>query len=112
MSLYSMDLRKKVMAALGRGESVSSVSGRFEVSRRTIGRWIQRQAVGQLAHDRSGPKGPVKLTPADDQTLREALRDQPGLTLLQLRALLSVQVAQSTICRRLKKLELTLKKSH
>ena len=111
MSLYLMDMRKKVMSALDRGESIASVSGRFEVSRRTIDRWIQRRSAGKLAHDRCGPKGPVKLTPADDQTLREALRAEPGLTLMQLRALLSVTVAESTVCRRLKKLQLTLKKS-
>ena len=111
MSLYSMDLRKKVVAAVGRGETDVSVATRFEVSVKTIGRWLDRQSAGRLAADRCGPKGPVKLTAADDQTLRDALRDQPGLTLRELCLLMSVPVAQSTICRRLQKLQLVLKKS-
>lgn len=111
MAAYSMDLRRKVVAAVGRGETAVSVAQRFEISTKTVGRWLQRQRDDRLEPESTGRKNPVKLAPADDQTLRQALQQRPGLTLRELRALLSVEVVESTICRRLQKLELTLKKS-
>jgi transposase len=81
MSVYSTDVRRLVMARVERGEAVGEVAERFGISTKTIGRWLERQRQGRLEPDRCGPKGPVKLTPVDDQVLREALRQQPGLTL-------------------------------
>lgn len=40
---YSDDLRKKVMAALERGEKKSQVSQMFNISRDTIDRWLKRR---------------------------------------------------------------------
>lgn len=43
--------------------------------------------------------------------MREAVARRPGITANELRALLSVEVAECTVCRRLKRLGLSLKKS-
>jgi transposase len=112
MRAYSLDFRCKVVAAVDRGQSISHVARRFAISAKTVGRWLRRRDAGRLAADRSGPKGPVKLGAADDAVLRSALKTQPGLTLRQLRPMLSVPVVESTICRRLRKLGLSFKKSH
>lgn len=40
---YSNDLRKKVMAAIDRGEKKSHVSRMFNISRDTIDRWLNRR---------------------------------------------------------------------
>ena len=57
-----------------------------------------------------GPAGSGEAHAADLQTLRDELAVEPGLTLRQLKAKLSVPVAESTVCRTLQKLGLTLKK--
>lgn len=70
--------------------------------------------MSNLAADKLGtpdPKSSTKLTPAYDQLMREQIAKNPGITALQLQPMLSVQVVECTICRRLKKLGLSLKKS-
>ncbi len=108
---YSMDFRLKVVAALERGESQASVAQRLEISERTVRRFKKRHATGQLEADKTGPKSPMKLTPEDDQLMREQVALRPGITANELRAMLSVEVAECTVCRRLIKIGLTLKKS-
>ena len=109
---YSMDLRLKVLAATDRGESEASVARRFEIGVRTVRRYKRRRReTGSVTPLKTGVKGPTKLTPADDRVMREQVAAKPGITARQLIPLLSVEVAQCTVCRRLKKLGLTLKKS-
>lgn len=109
---YSMDLRLKVLAALDRGESQASVARRFEVSARTLRRLKKRRESGRLEPDKTGPQDPIKLTAADDRVMRESVAARPGITANELRPLLSVAVVECTVCRRLNKLGLRLKKSH
>ena len=108
---YSMDLRRRVVAAVAHGESITVVSRRFCVSRPTVGDWHKRDERGELTPGKSGPKGPRKLTRADDELMCQQVTARPGITAKQLIPMLSVSVVQSTVCRRLKKLGLSLKKS-
>lgn len=69
----SMEVRRKVVAALGRGESGASIARRFEVSAKTVGRLKRRHEAGvDLRPTKTGPKGPTKLTEADDRVMRDA----------------------------------------
>ena len=111
MSVYGMDLRRKVVAALEQGHSVASVARRFDVDEKTVRSYRRRAAQDRLLPDRSGPKGPVKLTNADLRTLACEVAKHPGVTLRQLQGKLSVPVAESTVCRTLKRLGLSFKKS-
>ncbi len=108
---YSMDLRKRVVAAVQDGVAIAAVARRFSVAWPTVRDWRDRAERDALPPGVPGAKGPVKLTPADDQVMREAVAARPGVTAMQLQPLLSVHVVESTICRRLKKLGLTLKKN-
>lgn len=109
---YSKDFRLKVLAAVDRGESEASVARRFEIGARTVRRLKQRRRLtGGVAARKTGPRGPMKLTPADDQVLRQQVQRKPGITAGELRPMLSVTVSISTICRRLIGLGLSLKKS-
>jgi transposase len=109
---YSKDLRLKVLAFVDRGESEAKVARRFDIGERTVRRFKQRRRLtGDVAADKTGPQGPIKLTPADDAVLREQVRRKPGITARELLAMLSVEVAISTVCRRLIRLGLSLKKS-
>ena len=104
--------RKKMLDAIERGESIVSVARRFEVSETGLHkiRRIVRQR-GTLEPAKTGPKGHTKLTDADLELMRQQVAANPGITLRQLRDMLSVHVAESTVCRALKKMGLSLKKS-
>ena len=108
---YSMDLRERVVAAVNRGEAIAAVAQRFEVARPTVRDWRDRARRDALMPGVPGPKSPTKITPEDDRLMRDMIAKRPGITANELRAMLSVEVAECTVCRRLKKLGLTLKKS-
>lgn len=108
---YSMDLRQRVVAAVEAGESMWSVAKRFSVAHPTVRDWRDRARDGRLAADKPGPEGPTKFTPEDDALMREQVRRKPGITAGELKPMLGVDVSISAVCRRLRKLELRLKKS-
>ncbi len=109
---YSMDLRRKVLTAIDRGEKEVSVAARFEIAPRTV-RYLKqrRRLTGDVLPGKPGPKGYIKLTDADLRTLRREVAKNPGVTLRELQGRLSVKVAESTVCRALQKLGLSFKKS-
>lgn len=108
---YSMDLRTRVVSAVVEGESITWVSRRYRVARSTVRNWRDRHRCGELMPDTPGPKGSVKLTATDEQLMREVMAAHPGVTAKQLMPMLSVSVVESTVCRALKRLGLSLKRS-
>ena len=109
---YSKDFRLKVLTFVDRGESQASVAQRFDIGERTVRRFKQRRRVtGDVTADKTGPQGPMKLTPQDDALMLEQVRRKPGITAKELQPMLGVEVSISAICRRLVKLGLSLKKS-
>ena len=104
-------LRHKIYDALDRGESAESIAHRFEIGRRTVDRLRQRRQAGlQIQPDKPGPKLHTKLTDQDLQTIRDAVTQKPDIMLREIQPMLSVKVNESTICRALQKMNLTLKK--
>ena len=108
---YSMDLRRRVVSALASGESIASVARRFSLTWPTVCDWRDRDRHGELSPGTPGPKGPIKLTADDEQRMRDAVAAQPGITAKQLMPMLSVPVVESTVCRALKRLGLSLKRN-
>ena len=108
---YSMDLRERVVAAVKEGQTISVAARRFSVSRPAVRDWRDRAERGELAVGKPGPKRPRKLTPQDDELMREQIAKRPGITAKELQPMLSVDVSISAICRRLIRLGLSLKKS-
>lgn len=107
---YSMDLRLRVLAALDDGHTVASVARRFDLGEDAVRAYRRRRdATGSAEPLKTGPKKPIKLTPQDDAKMLELIEREPGVTLNAIRAQLSVEVAESTVCRRLKKLGISLK---
>ena len=51
----------------------------------------------------------MKLTPADEQLLLDAVKESPGITAAEMAKKLSVKVAQPTVCRAWIRLGLTRK---
>ncbi len=111
MMAHSMDLRLRVLWALDDAQSIARVARRFVVARSTVRDWRDRRAADRLEPGVPGPKDHVKLTDADVQLMRDQIDQQPGITAKQLIPLLSVTVVESTVCRALKKMGLSLKKS-
>lgn len=108
---YSMDLRERVVAAAESGQTYTVIAQQFSITRPTVRDWVRRQQHGRLEPGTPGPTGPRKLTAMDEQTLRDAVAAQPGITAKQLMPMLSVRVVESTVCRTLRRMGLSLKRS-
>ena len=105
MSVYSIDLRGKLMAAVGRGASAAEAVRRFGVDPTTARRWRRRAEAGEPLPRRVGARRvPTKLTAADLALLASEVDARPGVTLRELAARLGARVAESTVCRALRRL--------
>ena len=111
MRAYSMDIRQKVVKAMASGESASSAARRFDVDPTTACDWRRRAAEGRLEPGVGRRRGHAKLTGDDLARMRRAVEERPGVTAMELAALLGNKVVESTICRALRKMGLRLKKS-
>ena len=108
MSVYSMDLRRKVVAADG---TLAEVGRRFGVDPRTVRSWRRRQAGGELEPRCGGNPGTLRvLTPGQVEAMARIVDERPGITLRELIEELGLRVAESTVCRRLIKLGFRYKK--
>jgi transposase len=112
MHAYSQDLRQRVLAKCDAGISSDEVARLFDVSPAWVRRLKQRRrelnTIAPLPR-RYGPH--PRFTSAHEEELKALVAQQPDATLKELQARLSVKVHVSRICRALKKLELTFKKS-
>ena len=111
MSVYGLAFRKKVVAAWNDGETVLGVARRFQIDPKTVRSYRKLAAQGLLAPAPAPPREPRSLTPADLQTLRDAVATQNDQTLEELRDQLSVKVHVTTVHRALKRLNLSFKKN-
>jgi transposase len=83
---YSLDLRERVVAAVGAGESCRSVAATFKVSVASVVKWSQRfRRTGSAAARPMGGNRPYVLACERDWLLKR-LGEQPDITL---RALLA-----------------------
>ena len=108
---YPFEFRLKVLAAYDRGLTAQQAADKFDICRRTVVSFLKRRRDGDLAPRKCGPKKPTKVTEEDLRIIREFVEKNPGTTLLKLIDQISVNVAESTMSRTLKRLRITLKKS-
>lgn len=105
---YSQDLRDRVLRAYDRGMKTKQISETFHVSRSWARRVRQRrQESGETTHRRMGSPG---VTIVDRAQLATLVQDHPDATLAELRAMLGVECALSTLCTALKQMGLSFKK--
>ena len=105
---YSQDLRDRVLQAHDRGMKTRQIAKTFRVSPSWARRVKQRRReTGETTHR---PMGGPGVTIVDRQQLGSFVRDPPDATLAELRTLLGVQCALSTLCIALKKMGLSFKK--
>jgi len=109
MKAYSMDLRQRVIDACDAGMGTAKVAMTFAVSPAWVRRLKQhRRERGDIVPRKGGGYRSHKI---DRQRLAELVEEQPDATLVELRDRLSVDCTPWAICRALRQLKLTYKKS-
>jgi transposase len=103
MNAYSEDLRKKIVEALGRGMGKSEAARTFSVSLSSVKRYARMAEEGRSLAPKKRPGSKPRLDERARRLLEENLKERPFLTLQQrceyLRAVASVEVSRSTLCR-------------
>lgn len=111
MEAYSLDLRKRVLAACDAGHGTKQVAEMFDVSPAWVRRLKQRRRELGTIEPLPGRYGrPWRLCDDDLCRLRELVDQHPDATLKELRDLLQVDAALSTLCDALGRMKLSFKK--
>ena len=115
MRAYSEDLRIRIVHCVASGQDVIEVARRFEVSVRTVERYLKQQREqGYLAPKKHPGRQPL-LSEAQAQALRENLQAEPGMTLAErcewLHEHEGVKLSVPTMYRWVKRLRYSRKKA-
>lgn len=115
MKAYSLDLRKRVLAACDRGEGTKYVAKRFGVSASWVRRLKQRRREnGEIAPRSPGGDRRGKFDRKALSRLQKRVEVHPDATLEQLRVWahneLGIQCSIMSVCRALKRIGMTFKK--
>jgi transposase len=112
MKTLSLDLRERILAAYDQGDSTrAQVAARYNVSEGMVKKLLQqRRRTGDIAprHRFSGAK--PKITSKHQQHLRRLIRDNPDMTLEELRDAIGVACTVQAVHYVLQKMGLPLKK--
>jgi transposase len=117
MQAYSLDLRRRVVAAYENGvETIPEVAERFEVSDSFIKKLLRRKrTTGDIAPIGHRGGQPRRLSDQDRQWLLKTVLAQPDITLGELQERLrgekNLAASVPTLCRELRALNLRRKKS-
>lgn len=105
---YSQDLRDRILAAADRGMPTKQIAQVFMVSPAWVRRVKQRRSeCGETTPRKMGGPGPIKI---DRTRLAELVREHPDATLAELRDMLGVGCAISSVSAALVKMGLSFKK--
>jgi transposase len=110
MESYSKEFRRDVLAAGDAGGGTQAVALKFNVSES----WVRRVKQERRESGKVAPATTRKRTPkwrAIEQQIRDAVAEQPDLTLKELKAKLNTDFCVQTLCNALHAMKLTLKKS-
>lgn len=112
MKAHSTDLRGRVLAACEGGMGTAETAETFAVSASWVRRVKQRfRDQGEVAPRTPTRRGPAPALDGQDDRIRRAVRDHPGLTAAEYRARLGVAASVLTVWRALRRLGLTHKES-
>jgi len=109
MKAYSMDLRERVIGACDRGQPTRIVAATFGVSPAWVRRLKQHRRERGDIIPRSG--GGSRGRKIDRERLAQLVAEQPDATLVELRDRLQIKVTPWAICKALRELKLSYKKS-
>jgi transposase len=109
MQAYSKERRREVLAACDAGEGTKAVALRFHVSES----WVRRIKQERRETGKTAPLTTRCRIPkwrAIESQIREAVRQQPDITLRELQQRLGTLLSVQSLCRALHELKLTFKK--
>jgi transposase len=111
---YSLDLRKRVLAALERGMAVDEAVSTFQVGRSTLFRWQAQQRTTGTLSARTSPGRTRLIAAGTEAALLSQLEQQPDATLAQHVAAWSdtdhAPVSVATMARAIARVGITRKK--
>jgi transposase len=114
MNAYSEDLRMKIVQALGRGMGKSQAARTFSVSLSSVKRYAKLAEEGRSLAPKKRPGSKPKIDERARRLLAADLQEHPFLSLQKrceyLRAVASVEVSRSTVCRAIKRMDVSRKK--
>ena len=114
MKAYSLDLREKIVAAVGHGLSKAQAARTFGVGATSVKRYVTLAEQGKSLNPGKAPGKKSKLDESAMKLLEEDLRSRPAVTYKKgadlLYELLGVRVSKATICRMVGRLGYTRKK--
>jgi transposase len=114
MNACSEDLREKIVEALERGMGKSQAARTFSVSLSSVKRYAKLAQEGPSLAPKKRPGRKPKLDERSSKLLQADLEEHPFLTLQErceyLRAVASVELSRSTVCRAIKRMDYTRKK--
>ena len=114
MKSYSQDLRDRVLRAIERGDRPTTIAKRFEVSRVWVYQVKNRLKTGGLRHSFQIGGHRTSCVALMESELRVWIKDQPDLTLEELREKLEkcgIVIKNSALWHQLDKWGLTFKKN-
>src|SRR5215216_2947192 len=104
MKAYSVDLREKIVAVVGRGMSKAQAARTFGVGATSVKRYVKLAEEGKPLTPGKAPGKKGKLDRSAMKLLEEDLRARPAVTYEKradlLCELLGVRVSKATICQR------------
>lgn len=112
---YSRDLRERLVQARAAGLSAIEIERTTGVSARSVRRWTRIDAAGHSLAPGQAPGRARRITADQDDHLRAQVAAEPDATLAEHCARWAETtgtppVSQATMCRALRRLDLTLKK--
>jgi transposase len=112
--IFRRPKREKIIEALRRGMGKSQAARTFCVSLSSVKRYAKLAEEGHSLAPKKRPGSKPKLDQRASKLLEADLKEHPFLTLQQrceyLRAVASVEVSRSTVCRAIKRMNSTRKK--
>jgi transposase len=114
MSGYSVDLRERIVSAVGGGMSKAQAARTFSVSLSSVKRYVNKAKRGQSLAPKKRPGSTPKLDEKARKLLAADLEERPYLTLQErcdyIETVTGLSVSRSTMCRAIARIGSTRKK--
>src|SRR5215216_36716 len=114
MKAYSIDLRQKIVDAIGRGMPKAEAARTFGVGISTVKRYATKAQRGEPLEPATAPGKRPKMDERLSKLLEEDLKERPFVTLQErcgyVEAISGVSVSRSTMCRAIARIGSTRKK--
>ena len=114
MSAYSVDLRRRIVSAVGGGMSKAQAARTFSVSLSSVKRYVNKASRGESLAPKKRPGSAPKLDETARKLLEEDLKERPFASLQErceyIGAITGISVSRSTMCRAIARLGPTRKK--